>query len=80
MCGIIGYSGPNKPLPILIGGLSRLEYRGYDSAGIAISDGETLTIEKKEGKSISKIFQVSGEAYFRDIEQKITPRSLSFFL
>ena len=50
MCGIIGYSGPNKPLPILIGGLSRLEYRGYDSAGIAISDGETLTIEKKEGK------------------------------
>jgi glucosamine--fructose-6-phosphate aminotransferase (isomerizing) len=50
MCGIIGYSGPKEPLPILIGGLSRLEYRGYDSAGVAILDGESLTIEKKEGK------------------------------
>ena len=50
MCGIIGYSGPKQPLPILIGGLSRLEYRGYDSAGIAISDGENIIIEKKEGK------------------------------
>jgi glucosamine--fructose-6-phosphate aminotransferase (isomerizing) len=50
MCGIIGYSGPKEPLPILLGGLSRLEYRGYDSAGIAITDGENITIEKKEGK------------------------------
>ncbi|MDB4823217.1 glutamine--fructose-6-phosphate transaminase (isomerizing) [Acidimicrobiia bacterium] len=50
MCGIIGYSGQRKPLPILLDGLSRLEYRGYDSAGIAIIDGESLTIEKKEGK------------------------------
>ena len=50
MCGIIGYSGPKEPLPILINGLSRLEYRGYDSAGIAISDGNKITVEKKEGK------------------------------
>jgi glucosamine--fructose-6-phosphate aminotransferase (isomerizing) len=50
MCGIIGYSGPKQTLPILLGGLSRLEYRGYDSAGIAITDGENLIIEKKEGK------------------------------
>ena len=50
MCGIIGYSGPEEPLPILLGGLSRLEYRGYDSAGIAITDGDNITIEKKEGK------------------------------
>ncbi|MDG1740490.1 MAG: glutamine--fructose-6-phosphate transaminase (isomerizing) [Candidatus Actinomarina sp.] len=50
MCGIIGYSGPKQPLPILLNGLSRLEYRGYDSAGIAIIDGQNLTIEKKEGK------------------------------
>ena len=50
MCGIIGYSGPKQPLPILLGGLSRLEYRGYDSAGIAITDGKNLIIEKKEGK------------------------------
>ena len=50
MCGIVGYSGPKEPLPILINGLSRLEYRGYDSAGIAISDGNKITVEKKEGK------------------------------
>ena len=50
MCGIVGYSGPKEPLSILINGLSRLEYRGYDSAGIAISDGSKITIEKKEGK------------------------------
>ena len=50
MCGIVGYSGPKETLPILINGLSRLEYRGYDSAGIAISDGNKITIEKKEGK------------------------------
>ena len=50
MCGIIGYSGPKQPLPILLGGLSRLEYRGYDSAGIAITDGKNLIIEKKQGK------------------------------
>ena len=50
MCGIIGYSGPKEPLPILISGLSRLEYRGYDSAGVALIDGDKLSIEKKEGK------------------------------
>ena len=50
MCGIIGYSGPKQPLPILLAGLSRLEYRGYDSAGIAITDGKNLIIEKKQGK------------------------------
>jgi len=50
MCGIIGYSGPKNPLPILIDGLSRLEYRGYDSSGIAILDGTNLSVEKKEGK------------------------------
>ena len=51
MCGIVGYSGPKEPLPILINGLSRLEYRGYDSAGIAISDGNKITVEKKKVNS-----------------------------
>ncbi len=50
MCGIVGYSGPKKTLPILLNGLSRLEYRGYDSAGIAILDGKKIAIEKKQGK------------------------------
>ncbi len=39
MCGIVGYIGPNAPVPIIIEGLRRLEYRGYDSAGIAIAGG-----------------------------------------
>ena len=40
MCGIVGYVGPRESQPILIAGLSRLEYRGYDSAGIAVIDAE----------------------------------------
>ena len=51
MCGIVGYTGPREAGPILIEGLRRLEYRGYDSAGIALvgEDGD-LFVEKKAGK------------------------------
>jgi glutamine---fructose-6-phosphate transaminase (isomerizing) len=49
MCGIVGYVGPDQALPIIIEGLRRLEYRGYDSAGIAVMDGE-LTVVKRAGK------------------------------
>ena len=51
MCGIVGYTGPRDAGPILIEGLRRLEYRGYDSAGIALVDEEgDLFVEKKAGK------------------------------
>lgn len=50
MCGIIGYNGPRKAEPILIDGLKKLEYRGYDSAGIALMEGRGIEIYKKEGK------------------------------
>ena len=51
MCGIIGYVGPSEAYPILLGGLSRLEYRGYDSAGVAtILDSGKLEIRRAKGK------------------------------
>jgi len=49
MCGIISYLGKRPAVPFLISGLKRLEYRGYDSAGICVSEGDTLKIFKKEG-------------------------------
>jgi len=51
MCGIVGYTGPREAGPILIEGLKRLEYRGYDSAGIAlVDDSGDLFVEKRAGK------------------------------
>ncbi len=50
MCGIFGYIGFREAAPLLIDGLRRLEYRGYDSAGIALVDGGTLVTRKKAGK------------------------------
>ena len=51
MCGIVGFTGNHQAAPILLYGLSRLEYRGYDSAGIAVRDGEDATeIIKAKGR------------------------------
>jgi len=50
MCGIIGYVGENSALPILVKGLERLEYRGYDSAGIGIIRNNKIAIFKRKGK------------------------------
>jgi glucosamine--fructose-6-phosphate aminotransferase (isomerizing) len=50
MCGIIGYMGKMQALPILLEGLKRLEYRGYDSAGVAIVNNGDILLEKTEGK------------------------------
>ncbi|MBR3807268.1 MAG: glutamine--fructose-6-phosphate transaminase (isomerizing) [Lachnospiraceae bacterium] len=50
MCGIVGYIGSSQAAPIILDGLSKLEYRGYDSAGMAIFDGEKINIEKSVGR------------------------------
>ena len=50
MCGIVGYIGKKQAAPVLLDGLSKLEYRGYDSAGIAVYDGDKINIKKAKGK------------------------------
>jgi glucosamine--fructose-6-phosphate aminotransferase (isomerizing) len=50
MCGIIGYIGTGEALPVLLGGLRRMEYRGYDSAGVALLHDGRTTVVKRQGK------------------------------
>lgn len=50
MCGIVGFIGRQQAAPILLDGLSKLEYRGYDSAGMAVYDGQNIRVEKSTGR------------------------------
>ena len=61
MCGLVGYIGSNQAAPILLEGLRRLEYRGYDSAGLAIHDGSDLKVIRAAGK-ISALAQLVSTA------------------
>jgi glucosamine--fructose-6-phosphate aminotransferase (isomerizing) len=66
MCGIVGYIGTERAIPILIAGLKRLEYRGYDSAGIAVLENGELHVTKRAGK-ISEL-----ENTLHDVELRST--------
>ncbi len=63
MCGIVGYIGKNDALPVIINALKMLEYRGYDSAGVAVFDGKTIRIVKRKGK-------------IRELEQELSSKAL----
>lgn len=64
MCGIVGYIGHREAYPIVIKGLQRLEYRGYDSAGVMIYDGNDIVVSKTKGKVV-------------DLEQKSAAANMS---
>jgi len=60
MCGIVGYVGDGQATPFLLEGLTKLEYRGYDSAGIAVYDGKSIRVEKSVGRLASLKEKIAG--------------------
>jgi glucosamine--fructose-6-phosphate aminotransferase (isomerizing) len=61
MCGIVGYIGPRDATPIILNGLKRLEYRGYDSAGVAVLNGDQIEVRKDAGK-LSQLIDLVGKS------------------
>ena len=72
MCGIVGYTGKRQAKDILLDGIKRLEYRGYDSAGIALLTGDGLMVSKSVGK-IVELEKVLGDREFESNTVLLTP-------
>ena len=74
MCGIVGYIGNRDAYEVLIKGLKRLEYRGYDSAGIAMYNGSKFNVYKCHGKVSDLEDHVKNEDSFHSVERKALPK------
>ena len=72
MCGIVGYVGPRDAIPVLLDGLTRLEYRGYDSAGVAIVNGRGVETRKLAGR-IPGLRELLAEAPVHGSEAEVAP-------
>ena len=70
MCGIVGYIGKQEAYPILIKGLRRLEYRGYDSAGIAVYTGDEIVVQKVKGMLKNLSERITGEVIPENLKGK----------
>ena len=83
MCGIIGYIGKNNPKEVLLEGLKKLEYRGYDSAGIALKNEEEIQIIKSLGKISDleqKVFNENSNKILDDVKLLKGKRGRSSYL
>ncbi len=68
MCGIVGSTGSRQAAPILLEGLKKLEYRGYDSAGIAVMEDGAICVQKVSGRITNEVKGISRVVY--DISSK----------
>ena len=86
MCGIVGYVGNKNATPVLIKALKKLEYRGYDSAGVAIYTGDEIIVKKAKGKLINLAEKITGEIIpesvkkedFSDVEMSLYEKTGDF--